>query len=241
VRAKSEKRILAEQLRQNQGLSYREISSITGISKSTLSNWLKDIALSAEQRDRIQARLNDNRASFASRAWHINRERYQRAREIAFQKGAQVASSLPSDPSVDELAFAMLYLGEGDKSGNRVQIASVDPNILRYVLWTLENIYSVDRSMVTFRLNLVCAARSIESKLIDWWSEELRYPKKQFKKTQFDTRSSHSQVTMDYHGVCTITYHDTYLYQRLFGLAQTYLSSRTMLESYENENDRHNN
>jgi hypothetical protein len=42
-------------------------------------------------------------------------------------------------------------------------------------------------------------------------------------KAQFDRRSGASTITADYHGVCTVTYHDTYLQQRLLGLAYTYI------------------
>ncbi len=58
MRAKSEKRLLAEQLRLKEGLSYNEISEQIGVSKSTLSNWLKHITLAPEQEERRARRTN---------------------------------------------------------------------------------------------------------------------------------------------------------------------------------------
>jgi hypothetical protein len=60
------------------------------------------------------------------------------------------------------------------------------------------------------------------------WSEQVGYPVDQFLKTQFDSRSRVAELTGDYHGVCTVTYHDTYLQQRLLGLADNYLHLRSV-------------
>src|SRR5215813_8083857 len=137
MRAKSEKRIQAEKLRYEDGLSYNEISTLIGVSKGTLSSWLKNIPLTPEQEERIQQRINNNQTTFVTKAWKINKERFQKARQDAFQIGSNVMFQLSSEDAIDEVALAMLYLGEGDKSGNRLLLASTDPLILRYFLWAI--------------------------------------------------------------------------------------------------------
>ena len=77
MRAKSEDRLKAEKLRRELGLSYTEIAERTDVSKSTLSNWLRDIPLTPQQEARLQERLHTNRASFAARALPIYRERHR--------------------------------------------------------------------------------------------------------------------------------------------------------------------
>lgn len=233
MRAKSAKRLEAERLRKEQGLSYREIEALTGISRSTLSHWLRDISLTPEQEARLSERLRSNRATFAARAWKVNRDRHKQAREEARQVGVSVVADLPTEACVDELALAMLYLGEGSKSGGRVQMASTNPDILRYFLSALKSLYNVEEERLSFRLNLVEAARPLEQRLLQWWSRELGCPQEQFIKTQFDVRSHRTQVTEDYHGVCTITYHSTYLQERLLGLAYAYIQSRASMPDAE--------
>ena len=223
MKAKTKKRLLAEQLRLEQGLSYSEISEQLGVSKGTLSSWLKHIILTPEQEERIQQRIESNQSVFVAHARQINQERFQQARAIAFQTGVNVAANLPDDNAIHELALAMLYLGEGDKTGNRIQIASVDPNILQYFLWAMEKLYEIDRTRLSFRLNLIEPARSMEFHMIDWWAKQLSCSPTQFRKTQFDQRSKHTDITDDYHGVCTITYNDTYLYQHLVGVYSSYI------------------
>ena len=214
MRAKSKRRLEAERLRLDEGLSYNEISTRMNISKSTLSYWLRDLALTPEHEERLKMRLQDNRQSFAARAWPINRERHASARRAAYQVGLDVVNSLPDDRSVHELAFAMLYLGEGTKAGNRVLLGSTSPAILRYTLWALRRLYDVAESEITCRLHLITAAEHLEPVLREWWAHQLGISLDRFHPT-----------TYDYHGVCEVLRLDTYLQQRILGVAYGYLAS----------------
>ena len=227
MRAKPKERHYAEMLRKEQGLSYADISKLTGVSKSTLSAWLQHVSLTEQQQAQLQERMRVNRASFAARAWAINRERYQKARQNAYQAGIEVLTELPQHRSVEELSIAMLYLGEGSKSYGRVQIANTEVTVLCYFLSMLKHLYRIDENRLCFRLNLVKAAIPFEKDLITWWKTELRYPNARFSKTQYDPRSRVEAITEEYHGVCTLTYYDTYLQQRLISLAGAYISSRS--------------
>jgi len=227
MRAKSQERLEAERLRREEGLSYKEIAERVGLSKSTLSHWLRDISLRPEHEARLAERLRANRARLAARAWPVNRKRYTQARENAYQGGVDVISMLPDGRAVEELALAMLYLGEGSKSGNRVQMANTDVGILRYFVEELKELYQVDPNRLSFRLNLIEAARSLEKQIQSFWCQQLNCPAAQFLKAQFDRRSVASTVSADYRGVCTVTYHDTYLQQRLLGLAYAYIGARS--------------
>ena len=223
MRAKSAKRLIAENLRRDQGLSYNEINKITGISKSTLSSWLRDIPLTAEQEARLQARLLRNRATFAARALPINRERYRRAREEAYRAGAKIVEGLPEDKAVAEVAFAMLYLGDGSKTSGTVRMGSVSPNILKYFVQALIQLYNIDVNRLSCRLHVIEAAREQEEQLTWYWMERISLPRENFRRTTYDKRSKARTVTDDYHGVCVVTYSDVYLQQRILGLARTYI------------------
>jgi transcriptional regulator with XRE-family HTH domain len=226
MKGKSAKRLLAEQLRREHGYSYNEISKQIGTSKSTLSSWLKNIALTLEQEQRIQQRIEDNQTAFVATARKTNKERYRRARAEAYELGEKVASMIPDNHAVHELALAMLYLGEGDKTGNRVQIANTEPAVLAYFLWAMEELYDIERTEMSLRLNLVEAARPLESEMIECWADALGCAVHQFQKTQFDGRSKVTHLTEDYRGVCTITYGDTYLLERLMGVYSAYFDRK---------------
>ncbi len=232
MRQKTAERLEAERLRREEGLSYNEIAARTGLSKSTLSHWLRDVPLQPELVARLKQRLRANRASFAERAWTVNRQRYASARAAAYEGGAQVAQMVPDEGGVHELALAMLYLGEGSKSGNRVQLASTDANTIHYFIHALTYLYGISPARLSYRLNLVEAARSQEEALKVWWCEKAGCNIERFAKSQYDPRSTATSITEDYHGVCTVTCHDTYLQERLAGLAQTYIliSSNVLID-----------
>jgi hypothetical protein len=223
MRAKSDRRITAETLRRNQGLSYREIEALTGINRSTLSGWLKAIPLSPEQEARLLERLRANRSTFAARALPINRDRHRQARSAAYAAGAAVAAALPDDRAVHELAMAMLYAGEGSKRSGHFEIANTNPDVLRYFLWALRHLYQVDEARLSFRVNLVEGARALEVEHVAWWCEQLGCQRDRFRKSQFDGRKPASAIVGDYHGVCTITLNDTRLQLCTLGLAWTYM------------------
>lgn len=226
MRAKSEKRLEAERLRRELGLSYREIEARLGVNKSTLSGWLKGIVLPPEHEARLQERLRDNRAAFAARALPVNRERHQQARQAAFEAGARVAQAVPDLPIVDELAVAMLYLAEGSKTKSVVELANMDPAIVCFFVWALKTLYNVADQRIAIRLHLVEAARPHETRLIGWWRQKLGCLSKPFRPSQFDRRSHATHISDDYYGVCTVTCNDTYLLQRILGVARTYIEAR---------------
>lgn len=198
--AKPEKRFLAEKLRRYQGLSYNEIHKITRISKSTLSSWLRDVPLTSEQEERLQGRLLRNRATFAARALPINRERYRQAREQAYRAGSRIVEDLPKDKSVEELALAMLYLGDGSKTSGAVRMGSVNPNILKYFVHALKELFAIDLHRLSCRLHLIEAAREKEEQLTRYWMERLGLPRDNFRRATYDKRSKARTVTDDYRG-----------------------------------------
>ena len=224
MRAKSAKRLEAERLRRDEGLSYREIADRLSLNKSTLSYWLRGLELTDQHKERLQERLVANRQTFAARAWPINRERHERARQSAYDGGFAITTELPNDPAVHEVAFAMLYIGEGTKTGNRVMLGSITPAILRYTIWVLKTIYSIKETKIICRLHLIIAAKHLEGELRHWWSEQLEVPQEQFRKTTYDSRPRDVILTEDYHGVCSVLCLDTALQQHILGVGRGYLA-----------------
>ena len=79
---------------------------------------------------------------------------------------------------------------------------------------------------MSLRLNMIEAAGPGEAEMINWWANQWDCSIHQFQKTQFDPRSKYSQITDDYHSVGSITYNDTYLYERLAGVYSTYFNKK---------------
>ncbi len=122
---KSEEKRLAREMR-HQGHSYSEILSRVGVSKSTLSLWLRDIALGDEQLLRLTNKqcVRHERFRQALRNQRLNRwAAYHEEARCEFE-------TLSRDPA---FMFGLaLYVGEGDKSSqNRLCLSNCDPRVVR--------------------------------------------------------------------------------------------------------------
>lgn len=135
-----------------EGKSYREIQAALGIPKSTLSNWLSDVALTDEQ----QAALDDRRGGGArNRAVAIRAGRIRRT-EVIQEEAAREIGSI-SDRELFLLGV-MLYWAEGSKEkpwGRATQMALInsDPDVIRlFVRWLA--LIGIEASDLIFRLSI---------------------------------------------------------------------------------------
>jgi len=100
-----------------------------------------------------------------------------------------------------DLAFAMLYLGEGAKN-NSTSIASSDPKILRFVLYILRRNHGI--TAVSIRCDLHLRMDQDESSLKKYWSRELNLPLTCFRYVAIDKRSEGKATYDTYKGVCLL-------------------------------------
>ena len=135
-----------------QGRSYNEIQSLLGIPKSTLSNWLSDVALSDEQRDRLAAR---SEVGIRSRAVAIRASRIRRTEVLQEEAAAEVGPI--SDRELFLLGVA-LYWAEGSKEkpwGRATQMALInsDPDVIRlFIRWL--GVIGVEAGDLILRLSI---------------------------------------------------------------------------------------
>ncbi len=187
-------------LRKN-GLSINDIEEELGIPRSTLSGWFKDVVMD----DTLKARLQKNkeeawaRARVNSAIWH----KAQKAARIAEAEAEaqKVMDRLIINNDLLDIAFAMLYLGEGAKNGT-TSLASSDPKILNFVLVALDRVYKIPRNIVRCELHLRMDQDKLE--LQEYWSKQLNIPIENFKYTAFDKRSLGKPTYDHYKGVCVL-------------------------------------
>jgi hypothetical protein len=183
------------------GLSMTVIERRLGIPRSTLSGWFRTVEITEEQRLQLMKNSYDGWAKARVKA--IESHRTQKAlRLLAARKEAvKTLSKIELTDEVLDLAFAMLYLGEGTKNGT-TSLASSDPMILRFVLAVLRKNYALDASKVSCELHLRMDQDSDELKL--YWSKELGVPPSRFKYVAFDKRSAGKPTYDHYKGVCVL-------------------------------------
>jgi hypothetical protein len=183
------------------GLSMTVIERKLGIPRSTLSGWFKNVELTEAQRVKLMKNSQDGwqRARVKAVEWH----RSQKAVRLlhAKQEAIKTLDKIELSDEVLDLAFAMLYLGEGAKNGT-TSLASSDPKILKFVLSVLKRNYAITPDMVRCELHL--RADQDPAELKKYWSSQLNIPLSNFRGSYIDQRSAGHPTYAHYKGVCVL-------------------------------------
>ncbi|HEY4498937.1 MAG TPA: helix-turn-helix domain-containing protein [Candidatus Paceibacterota bacterium] len=160
------------------GHSYSYISDKTGISKSTLSDWLTRIPYIPNQE--TIARIGKARAASGAAKHKIKVESLTRAALLAKDDIGTISRR-------DLFMLGLgLYIGEGTKSGNIIRVINANPHVIRLAMVWFKKICNLTNS--NFRLRLHIYPDNNEKDCIKYWSKITGLPTRNFQKTQIDLR-----------------------------------------------------
>jgi hypothetical protein len=128
-------------------MSIGAIAERLGVSKSSVSLWVRDIPLSAEQEAALRA--NDPVRNGRQIGTQVYQEGCRHRRLEAQAHGRAVARA--GDPV--HRGGCMLYWAEGSKTRNCVQLVNADADLLETFLDFLRTCYAVPDTAVTFSVN----------------------------------------------------------------------------------------
>jgi predicted transcriptional regulator len=164
---KTQERRQARELR-TQGWSVKEIECALGVSRSSVSLWVRDIQLDDEHQRRLVANVTEGKLRAAERkatAARVLRRRYQengRARH--------------GTPGADYAAGCMLYWAEGGKGRNAVLMSNSDPELLRWCVEFLRSQFEVPDESVRVSCNLFADHVDRQREIEAFWLQTLRLP-----------------------------------------------------------------
>lgn len=195
--AKFIERRKAIELRKQQK-SYSQIKTILGVSKSTLSSWLRDYPLS-EKRIKELRDWNEQRIEKF-------RQTMQRKREKRLNEALEKAKKdlLPLSKKELLIAGLFLYWGEGTKRmAEGLSIVNTNPDVIKFTIFLMTKILNIPKSKIKARLHLYNDMNIKKEHL--FWVKELGIPLKQFRKAYIKKTST---TSVDYagfkHGTCAI-------------------------------------
>lgn len=171
------------------GESISGIATILRASKSTVSYWCRDIALSQKQMRRLMRKQNDAGAIGRLRAAEKKRATRLAAIETESKTGSRAVGSLnPRDIFILGIA---LYWGEGYKSGNEeCGFTNSNPDIIAaFILW-LRSTYNIPLSDLILRVSLNQTHRTRVDAVERYWSKVTGVPRSQFSKASLIKASS---------------------------------------------------
>ncbi len=165
---------LEARLLRSQGYSVKEISRQLNVSRGSASLWVRDIVLTAEQIERLEARNNLNREKFGylSRCGGANtnkadaESRRKAFREVGFERAKR-----------DEgfRVICALYWGEGQKSGHVFGVCNSDSTLLKVVLrWLIQEGFE---DIVRFCVRYHPGNGLSEEEIKAWWMAKLPWLK----------------------------------------------------------------
>ena len=228
--AKDELRATARRLR-NLGLDYEDIATSLGVSKSSVSLWVRDLptppGLSYEENRRRSA-------EGARRYWE--EERKVRQAHQANERIAAAAEIGELTPRETLIAGAVAYWCEGAKSKPHRQLYCVvfmnsDPGLIRLFLRFLDTA-GIPRSDLVFTVCIhesggVAAAQQ-------FWLEVTQANSEQFNKPSLkrhNPKTTRKNVGEDYHGCLRIGVHrSSVLLRKIEGWAQAIMADPTAHE-----------
>jgi len=194
----------AIQMRIKKEASYSEIKDKLGVSKSTLSYWLKDYPLSDNRV--LELRQKGWKKGEASREKYRNtmREKKETKRIVVYEQERKRLCSL-SDETL-YVAGLMLYSAEGGKKDMyRITLANTDPAIILFFVKWLDMFFGIESEKLRFQLHLY--ENMNISKEEKFWENTLGNIKKsQFYKTQIRSlkKGSFTYEGSHGHGTCSI-------------------------------------
>lgn len=207
----------ARSLRRDRGCSFKHIAKELGISVATAHMWTRDIALTPDQRHRL-----DLRHSEAVKARAATWRRICRDRRRAYQlEGRQRA--LESDPL--HMAGCMLYWAEGAKSRNTLKLANSDPDLVAFFCQFLRESLGVENDEIRLNLNVYLGNGLTITQIEDHWLAALDLQRSCLRKHTIDalpTSSSGAKRNKLPYGVATVRVNNTQLVQHVYGAIQEY-------------------
>jgi hypothetical protein len=213
---KTAEREEARRLRRDEGLSVKELADLLGVSKSSVSLWVRDIDLTNEQRAVLRNRM---RTGCAGSSWLVARAKDRRRRAQA--RGREVARR----GSALHAAGCMLYWAEGSRSRNAVRFTNSDPEMIRFFARFLRGCFHVPDEKFRVTCNLFADHVARQVQIEQFWLDLLGLPRTCLCKSSVNVYSRYSKKKRRNklpYGTCRLAVHDTQIVQHIYGAIQEY-------------------
>jgi hypothetical protein len=208
----------ARELR-GEGRSIKAIARELHLAQSTVSGWVRDVPLTEEQRWRLAARTDRQRAGLLT-----NTRRAREARLEAQALGRLVARV--GEPL--HQAGCMLYWAEGSKQRNAVVFTNSDDDMMRFFQRFLRECYGVKDEQLRLSVNCFLNNGKTLEEIEAWWLRRLGLPASSLTKATVNRPSSASKGIRRplVHGTARLTVSSTRIVQSIYGAIQEYAGAQ---------------
>ena len=168
----------------SKGYSYNLIHQKLGISKSTLSDWFKELPYTPNSA--VLKRIKFGPIKSAEKSHNQKVQNVIATREIGAKEIGQL-----SKRDLWMLGLG-LYIGEGTKSYEITRIINSNPEVIKLAISWFINTCSLDIKNITIALHIY--PDNDESDCIEFWQKQTGLPRANFRKTQIDLRKDKKAI-----------------------------------------------
>lgn len=198
------------------GYSLTEIAQRVKVSKSTVSNWVRDISLSLE----AQCRLSEIVSAGQLKSAELKKKRKATQLEDYYSKAKRFLISSPLGRNFSKIACSLIYWCEGGKYEDcMIQFTNSDPNLIAGFLSLLRQSYILDESK--FRACLHLHEYHDQNTQIGYWSQVSQIPPKQFIKPYLKKHTA-KRIRKNYQGCFQIRYYDAHIARQVLLLGKAF-------------------
>ena len=213
---KTDEREKARELRAL-GCSIKEIEERLGVSRSSISVWVRDVVLGPDEQRALVEKTRLGPIVAAARKSAIAREQ-RRAYQL---KGRRLAH----ERDVSYMSGCMLYWAEGAKERNSVRLVNSDRELLIVFAEFLRTQFEVEDIAMRVRCNLFADDDAGQRAIERYWLESLRLTPSSLRKSSVNIHSKYSRKKRANklpYGTCELTVDSTRIVQTIYGSIQEY-------------------
>ena len=203
----------ARRLRKEEGMAVGKIADKLGVSKSSVSLWVRDIELTDKQKTILVA--NNPIYNAQLRGSDRNKDSSRARREGWMAEGEDLLES--QDPLL--VVGCMLYWAEGSKGQNSVVFVNSDAQMIKLFAKFLIEGMGVKEDNILVSVNCFTDIHSLEE-IEAYWLSILELSKTNIRKATVNYHSSYSHKKRSGKlpfGTCRLAVHSTEILQKMYG------------------------
>ena len=217
---KTQERELARKLRREDGLPINEIARRVGVSKSSVSLWIRDIELTADQEAALRAMNPAYNRQLSG--WLRVAERHRANRLAAQESGRALARR--REPL--HLAGCTLYWGEGAKGPpNQVCFSNTDPEMVRLFVTFLRKYFEISAGDIQISCHLFADHIQRQREIERYWLNVAGLPEESLRRSVvnlYSRSSKRKRVKKLPDGTCQVVLSRVLVLQSILGSIQEY-------------------
>jgi transposase-like protein len=209
----------ARELRKRRGYSIKQIAGILGVSRSSVSLWVRDIVLTDEQHEALRQRNPIYNRQLAGRGATSARRRAERR---AYQEHGRV---LARRGDATHAAGCMLYWAEGGRNQNSARFSNSDPEMVRTFVDFLRRYFDLADEHIRLTCHLYADHAERQREIERFWLDVTRLPASSLCRSVVNVYSKYSarkRLNMLPFGTCRVVVHRTRVIQSIYGAIQEY-------------------